>query len=121
MLKSSLVYFHTQNSLNSLIYLGEENILGLGSGADAAGVEYQPSPRKADVIARVILIRYRDETGCSSAFDSLLQYRPSLPRNPGRELSHVGRSGRELLLVFGKSIANWPQWLEAELWSGNKN
>jgi Family of unknown function (DUF6599) len=114
--KSSLVYFHTQNSLNSLIYLGDDNILGLGKKTEAVSAEYQPAPSTPDVTARVVLIRYQNEKSCSSGFDSLLRAKSDLPETEQRELSHVGRKGRELLLVFGKTNADWPLWLEFKVW-----
>ena len=118
LIKSSLIYFHTQNSLNSLIYLGEENILGLGPRIEAVSAEYLPVLRSPAATVRAILIRYQDEESCSSGFDRLLLNKPDLPEHPDRELTHVARKGRELLLVFGKAGPKWSGWLEAKTWKG---
>jgi len=117
-IKSSLVYFHTQNSLNSLIYLGEENILGLGRRVEAASAEYRPDPDSPSVMVRVVLVRYGDDKSCSAGFDNLLRNKPGLPENEGRELTHIARRGRELLLVFGNASPKWSGWLEAKTWKG---
>ncbi|MBN2289508.1 MAG: hypothetical protein JXQ83_09270 [Candidatus Glassbacteria bacterium] len=116
LIHQSLVYFHTQNSLNSLIYLGEENILGLGPRVEAVSAEYQPDPRFPEAVVRVVLVCYNDEKSCSRGFDNLLKNKPRLPSDQGRALTHIGRSGRELLLVFGKAAGDWPVWLEAGVW-----
>ncbi len=118
LIKSSLIYFHTQNSLNSLIYLGEENILGLGPRVEAVSAEYQPNPRSPSFTVRVILIRYEDEKSCTEGFDNLLRNKPELPENPGRELARIAKKDRELLLIFGKAGPKWSLWLEAETWKG---
>jgi len=118
LIKSSLIYFHTQNSLNSLIYLGEENILGLGPRVEAVSAEYQPKPNSPSFTVRAILIRYEDEKSCTEGFDNLLRNKPELPENPGRELSHIAKRDRELLLIFGKPGPKWSLWLEAKTWKG---
>ena len=118
LIKSSLIYFHTQNSLNSLIYLGEENILGLEPRVEAVSAEYQPKPASPSFTVRVILIRYEDKKSCTEGFDNLLRKKTELPENPGRELSHIAKKDRELLLIFGKAVPKWSLWLEAKTWKG---
>ena len=57
MLDDSLCYFHNQVTLNSIYYLSDENLLGLGADTDAVTAEYRT---KSGGIARVIAVCYPD-------------------------------------------------------------
>ena len=110
---SSVCYFHTQNSLNSLVYLGEENLLGLGPEVEALSAEYQPAGGKE--VIRVLLIEYPSESVCRKSFFRFSRARPSLPERARNELIHLSVNGRCLLALFGPAGADWTAKLEAEI------
>ena len=110
---SSVCYFHTQNSLNSLVYLGEENLLGLGPEIQAVSAEYQPAESK--VIIRVLLIEYPAESDCRESLERLSAARPGLPERARKELARLSSSNRYLLALFSSAETGWTVKLEAEI------
>ena len=66
----SIRYLHNHIVLNYHFYLSNENILNLGPHTDAALAEYQ----RGEEFARLLLVRYPNETQCAKAHASLLRH-----------------------------------------------
>ncbi|HUU28382.1 MAG TPA: DUF6599 family protein [archaeon] len=110
---SSVCYFHTQNSLNSLVYLGEKNLLGLGPEVEAVSAEYRI--KETGRIIRCLIIRYPTGRACKAGFENLVRSRDKLPEAARRELSHLSVFAEKLLVVFGKAESTWIRNLEEKL------
>ena len=112
-IESSVCYFHTQNSLNSLVYLGEENLLGLGLETEAISAEYRFGT--AGEIVRIIIIRYKAANYCQENLNNFERGRSNIPELARSRLSHVFHFGKYLLVVFGKAESSWISLLEQKL------
>ena len=113
LIEQSVCYFHTQNSLNSFVYLGEENILGLGKDTEAVSAEYETGDKEP--IALCILIKYPSQEQCRQALTSLEGSKDTLPENPGRELVYTSAKQKSLVLLFGTCKESWLKAFEKEL------
>ncbi len=106
-IEDSVIYFHTRNSLNSLIYLGEEDRLSLSGRTAAVSAEYDFRPG-GGAVARLVVIHYPEEQACAAAAQRFLAAREKLPREAIPTL--VERRGSLLALMFGQAD---PSWLES--------
>ena len=100
LLHESVCYFHTGNSLNSLVYLGEENLLSLNDSTEAVSAEYKIAGSQA--VFRLVLIRYPDERSCLLNRKRLEDASLGLARSSGTELGSVSAFNSYLLATFGK-------------------
>lgn len=110
----SLCYFHSQNSLNSFIYLGEDNLLGLGHPVEAVTAEYRTG--EADSFGRLVLIRYPGEQACRAAFERFSGARGKIPQSAASVLSHAEARGEYILLAFKTADKGWSGKAAAALW-----
>ncbi len=107
LLKESVCYFHTQNSLNSFIYLGKSNLLRLSEQTDAVTAEYVIDSDGAQ-ISRLFLISYQD----SSAARSILGGLKDSPEAVSAGLVHAAELKNNLLLIFGETATEWARKIE---------
>jgi len=114
LIASSVCYFHTQNSLNSLIYLGEENILGLGPEIEALSAEYETGEKSPT--AHCLVIQYPNQQACAENATRLQGSRDTLPESSRSELSHVSANANCLLVIFGRCDPGWITRFEKNLW-----
>jgi hypothetical protein len=114
-LPASVCYFHTLNSLNSLIYLGEKNVLDLGPEVEAVSAEYQTGGSGNDVV-RLFVVSYPEAERCSLSCARLKSSLSELPENVRAALSHISTRQEKLLLLFGSAPPDWAQNLEALVW-----
>lgn len=101
LLPESVCYFHTGNSLNSLVYLGEENLLGLSDSTEAVSAEYRTAGRP-DVF-RLALIHYPDERSCRLNRKQLEDASDRLARSSAIKVSSVSAFDGYLLATFGQT------------------
>ncbi len=111
----SLCYFHSQNSLNSFIYLGEENLLGLGPSIEAVTAEYKTG--EGNSFGRLALIRYPGEKACRAAFEKFSGARGKIPQSAAAILSHAEARGEYILLAFKAADKGWSGQAAAVLWN----
>jgi hypothetical protein len=114
LIESSVCYFHTQNSLNSMIYLGEENLLGLGMETEALSAEYTAGEKNG--IVRCLLIRYPTQQACAENSARFLSNRDKLAGSLPKKLSHVSANANYLLALFGRCDQAWIRTFENGLW-----
>jgi hypothetical protein len=82
-------FFHQKLSLDNLIWLGEENILGLGEQTDAALAAYT----YGDAQAQLLVVEYPDATTAEAAHTAL-------EGSDLENLSAAGQGARYLVAVF---------------------
>jgi len=114
LIESSVCYFHTQNSLNSLIYLSEENLLGLGPETKALSAEYKTGEKSG--IVRCLVIQYPTQQACGENLSRFLSSRDKLTGSSRKELSHVSVNANYLLALFGPCNPEWIRRFESKLW-----
>lgn len=115
LIESSLCFFRSFNSLNSFIYLGEENILGLGPEVEAVTAEYRLMEK--DSYGRLLLVRYPDDASGTDAFRRFAAARDKLPARVAKSLSRLVVRGRLFLLLFDENDSDWSDRMESMLWN----
>lgn len=93
----SVVYFHTRNSLNSLVYLGEENLLSLGRKTGAVYAEYS----REGVFLACLLVHYPSDDQAARAYELFRKGEEKIPAGSGLEISTHGLEGEYIVLVLG--------------------
>ena len=112
--RSSVCYFHTQNSLNSLIYLSEDNVLGLGPETEALSAEYKTGKKSG--IVRCLVIRYPTQQACRDNLSGFSAGRDKLAGSSRKALAHVSANANYLLALFGPCGPDWIREFENKLW-----
>ena len=110
LIAESVCYFHTKNSLNSFIYLGEDNLLKLSERTDAVTAEYFKDGDSTQV-RRLFLISYQD----NSVVSSILNEIKKSPQAVSAGLIHTAQLKNNLLLIFGEADPEWFREIESTI------
>jgi len=90
----SVCYFHTRNSLNSFVYLGDDNLLGLDETTQAVTAEYEAG-------VRLVLIQYQDAGSCSRSQKQLADAAGRIAQAGNLEIGRITAIKNFLFVTFG--------------------
>ncbi|MFH1069758.1 MAG: DUF6599 family protein [Candidatus Glassbacteria bacterium] len=95
----SVCYFHTRNSLNSFVYLGDDNLLGLDETTQAVTAEYETGAQPATF--RLVLIQYQDAGSCSRSQRRLAEAAGRIAQAGNLEIGRITAIKNFLFVTFG--------------------
>jgi len=91
LLPDSVLFFHQEISIQDIIWLGGENLLGLGPETDGVLAQYQ----REDSRGWLLLVQYPDAAGASAGLAALQSIESAVPAD-------VGVQGALLAAIFGE-------------------